>query len=294
MDHLPLPPRDISTRRQYLFDLNHLPFRLSRSEYDLLWPMVDNVYSDRTQRKTRDGVISHYIICRFKRYTKPTNQSLNPTAKRRKRLESTCNVAFKILEYTNHFEFHSTGESINHTHDLDACDANKRHSFLIGLVKTDIARGYRPAQILQAIRGEAAEFASSDSPLRLIGGTYLTRQDIINCGSSWREKNPNTLFVDLATKSDVTLQAHDASAPAAIDRKVDEESHDIESGDMRARLNMEERLEQIRARFLELSEYSDSLELTQKAIIMQRFEDRLSEATNALIGLSLEDFISEV
>ncbi|TGO82553.1 hypothetical protein BPOR_0807g00020 [Botrytis porri] len=74
---------------------------------------------------------------------------------------------------------------------------------------------------------------------------------------------------------------------------VDGESHDIESGDMHARFNMGERLEQIRARFFELSEYSDSLELTQKAIIMKRFEDCLSEVTNALIGLSIEDFISE-
>ena len=72
----------------------------------------------------------------------------------------------------------------------------------------DIAKGYAPAAVIGSIRG----FGRSEvqALLNAAGGTYLTRQDVINCGASWRLANPNALFASRDTKSDVGIQVKEA------------------------------------------------------------------------------------
>jgi hypothetical protein len=95
-------------------------------------------------------------------------------------------------------------QSLIHSHSLDESDANKRNSLLRELVGKEVAKGYAPAAVIGSLR----RFGDSVSRLKLAsaGGAYLTRQDAINSGLSWRVANPNALFVSHDAKDNVTLQ----------------------------------------------------------------------------------------
>ena len=119
------------------------------------------------------------IICRFKRVLPNiARATLSQRASTTRYHEKSCDVSFKIIQFQNHVEFHSTGAALNHGHSLDESDANKRNSFLIRQVQHDISRGYAPAAILGAIRGNHLT-ANHGKRNHLIAcdGTYLARQD---------------------------------------------------------------------------------------------------------------------
>jgi hypothetical protein len=170
-------------------------------------------------------------------------------------------VAFKIIEHADHVEFHVTGnQPTNHDHSLDESDANKRNSFLRGLLQKDIAKGYAPAAVIGSIRGDSRS-ADQAKRIRLAaaGGTYLSRQDVINSGASWRLANPNALFV---------------------------------SRDKKAKLNTSETLDHVRTRFFELSEFTDSLDSDEKERLLKRWEDELADFSSAFVGCSLLDWVN--
>ena len=177
MDVLTALPRDTRHVRQLLFDLP-LPFSLSRANYDVFWPLIDNVYSIRTLRRTtsisRDFTY-YYVICRFKRaYSAPPSSSQGPRANTTKRSVRSCDTAFKMIEYTSHVEFHVTsGQFAQHNHSLDESNASKRNSLLRGLIQLDIAKGYAPAAVIGLLRGSRQ--AQSRDRLAAAGGVYLTR-----------------------------------------------------------------------------------------------------------------------
>lgn len=212
MDGLASLPRDTAYIRQLLFDLP-LPFSLSRANYNLFWPLIDNIYSIRTTShvtsQSRDNT-RHYVICRFKRTinTAPSS-SLGPRASTTKRIQRSCNAAFRLVKFNNHVEFHVTGaETTAHDHSLDESDSNKRNSFLLGLVRREIAKGYSPAAIIGALRGNGQ--SELRNRLAAAGGTYLSRQDVINSGASWRLANPNALFASRESKDVIEIQAREA------------------------------------------------------------------------------------
>jgi hypothetical protein len=99
----------------------------------------------------------------------------------------------------------------NHDYSLDKSDANKRNSFLRELLQKDIAKGYAPAAVISSIRGDSRS-ANQAKRIRLTaaGGTYLSRQDAINSGASWRLANPNALFISRDTKNNTSVQARKA------------------------------------------------------------------------------------
>ena len=63
------------------------------------------------------------------------------------------------------------------------------------------------------------------------------------------------------------------------------------SRDLQAKLVTSEALDQIRTRFFEVSEYSDSLDLDEKERLLKRWEDELADFSSAFIGRSFEDWI---
>ena len=207
MDVLVLLSYNTAHVRKLLFDLL-IPFSLSRTNYKLFWPLIDNVYLFRIKRHVTDksgDYIRHTLICRFKRTTSSAlGFSLRSRASTTKRSVQSCDVSFIIREYANHVEFHITRtQPTIHAYLLDKSDANKRNSLFRGLVQLDIAKGYAPAAVIGSIRGNG----QSDVRARLAaaGGAYLTRQDAINSGASWRLANPNALFVSRDFKDMVLL-----------------------------------------------------------------------------------------
>lgn len=102
------------TCANFLFDLP-LPFLLNRANYDLFWPLIDNLYSIRVTRHVTSKLgdfTRHHVICRFKRaYNVVPSSTLGP----RGRSSKSCDVPFRIVEYDNPVEFHVSGKPANNT-----------------------------------------------------------------------------------------------------------------------------------------------------------------------------------
>jgi hypothetical protein len=97
---------------------------------------------------------------------------------------------------------------LQHSHSLDESDANKRNGFLRELVGAEVTKGYRPTAIIGSLTGQGRPDARAR--LAAAGGTYLTRQDVINAGLTWRLANPNRLWAIIDVKDDVSLQGSEA------------------------------------------------------------------------------------
>jgi hypothetical protein len=76
-----------------------------------------------------------------------------------------------------------------HSYLLDKSNASKRNNFLWKLVGAEVAKGYYPAEIIGLLTGKGR--ADVCVQLAAAGGLYLTRQDVINAGLTWRLANPN-------------------------------------------------------------------------------------------------------
>jgi hypothetical protein len=220
MDVLQDLPRDTANIRLILFQLP-MPFSLNISDYNFFWPLIDNFYSIRQtcdiHAKRSRGVWTpahkyHYVICRFKRmYTPSIAASGNTTscASTTKRAAQSCNLSFQLLKFDDHVEFYPIKDSASrHDHSLDEMDANKRNSLIRGLAQKDIAKGYAPAAVIGSLRGKGQ--ADVRKQLVAAGGAYLTRQDAINSGASWRLANPNALFATRDLKDDISRQSTEA------------------------------------------------------------------------------------
>ena len=128
MDALSALPSDVASTRDILFKLP-IPFSLSLANHERFWPLIDNAYVIRKTRHVtrKDPHILYYVICRFGRKRspiKPIDESKRTTTT--KRDDCLCNVAFRILKYTNHVEFRPlAAHPTNHNHSLDQSDTNK-------------------------------------------------------------------------------------------------------------------------------------------------------------------------
>ena len=70
-------------------------------------------------------------------------------------------------------EFHLIGQNgATHAHSLDESDANKRNSLLLGLVQSDVIKGYAPTAIISSLRGHGR--ADIRDRLAAAGSIYLT------------------------------------------------------------------------------------------------------------------------
>lgn len=208
MDVLSALPHDIDHVRQTLFTLP-LPFSLNTANHELFWSLINNIYSIRQsdtigfrKRDCRREHVRHRVICRFKRSRAVPSASQGKRASLTKRAIIGCNISFNLLAFSNHFEYYSISQlqdgdlitCTQHSHSLDKSDANterKRNSFLRKLVGAEVTKGYHPAAIIGSLTG--AGRADARTRLAAAGGAYLSRQDVINTGLTWRLANPNRL-----------------------------------------------------------------------------------------------------
>ncbi|KAH9203596.1 hypothetical protein DL95DRAFT_501919 [Leptodontidium sp. 2 PMI_412] len=245
MDVLLALPRDTYHVRQLLFALP-MPFSLNAANQAQFWPLIDSVYSIRKEYdvgvRKLDSRPAHKrcdVICRFKRARAAPSASQGKRASSSKRIISGCSVSFTLLAFPDHYEYQPTSQSrnsdqitcIQHSHSLDESDANKRNSFLRKLVGAEVANGYPPAAVIGSLIGNGR--ADARARLASAGGTYergwtvglvhpgrtrptvnplsyLTRQDVINAGLTWRLANPNRLWAVASAKNNVSLQGVEA------------------------------------------------------------------------------------
>ncbi len=189
-------PTNIAAIRQRLFDLDE-PIDLTVAEFELYLPYVDNVYTKRMTRTTRNGNSMFeytYYDCILRR---PTHATANIAtdkhgAKRTRRLGPTCPVRIKAIriQYSNgETTYQISRLGSGHTHDITELDLIRRNSALRGVAAIETSKGYAPATIVGAIRGIGKD--GGRKILEDAGGRYLTRQDVKNAGHAWRKANPD-------------------------------------------------------------------------------------------------------
>jgi hypothetical protein len=251
---------ELSSIRPILFNLP-VPFSLTRADYEKFWPFIDNVYATSL---TRDypgqnppyGV--KYIRCRHKhtpRAERPSASIRGP----RKRTAISCDVQFKILLFQDHVEcWQLTDKPHFHTHSLDESDASKRNSVIKGLVRREMSRGHPPAEVVATMRGNGDP--SARAHLDSAGGKYVSRQDAANTGIAWRLANPDRLEEGTGSRADAATQ------------------------------KISEALDAVRARFIEVAEYADSLGEPERGNTLSRWNSELADRTRPLIGQSLEEW----
>jgi hypothetical protein len=212
MDSLQALPRDTAHVREILFTLP-LPFSLSTTNYQLFWPLIDNVYSILVSRGcTRpNNYRYYYVIYRYKRARDASpvpSQSSSQRASTTKRSIKACQFCIIRIRGSRGVSSHERHLECRHDHSLDESDANKRNSLLRAIVQCDIAKGYAPAAVIGVFRGTVQ--ADILMQLETAGGLYLSRQDAINSGLAWRLANPNALFATLTDKDDASFRARDS------------------------------------------------------------------------------------
>ena len=74
--------------------------------------------------------------------------------------------------------------------------------------------------------------------------------------------------------------------------EVDEDHINMLSRDMEAKLVTSETLDQIKTRFFEVAEFSDSLDLDEKTRLLRRWEEELADFSSAFIGQSLKEWLN--
>src|SRR6266516_6745116 len=228
-------PANIAAIRQRLFDLDE-PIHLTIAEFELYLPYMDNVYTKRTTRTTRNGnsVCQYtYYDCVMRRPTHTTTKLSTDqrAAKRTKRLGSTCPVRIKSIriQYSNGetaYQISRLGPS--HTHDITESDLIRRNSALRGIAATESSKGYAPATIIGAIHGIGQD--GGRAILEDAGGRYLTRQDVKNAGHAWRTAHPdvriakqNPQWQELVIEATETLEkaGYEATPIDSIDQNGD-------------------------------------------------------------------------
>jgi len=253
-------PAELSSIRPILFNLP-VPFSLTRADYEKFWPFIDNVYITYQSRNypfqnPPYGV--RYIRCRHKH--DPRDRPPAPIRGPRKRAAISCDVRFKLLIFHKHVEcWQLTDNSHLHTHSLDESDANRRNSVIKGLVRRELSRGHPPAEVVAALRGNGDP--SARAHLDSAGGKYVSRQDATNSGVAWRLANPDGLGEGAGSRADASKQ------------------------------RISDALDAMRARFIEVAEYADSLGEPGRGNVLSRWNSELAERIRPLIGQSLEEWI---
>ncbi|KAH8586029.1 hypothetical protein B0O99DRAFT_645564 [Bisporella sp. PMI_857] len=179
MDPYSLLPRDPATichMRARFFNMTLL-FRVTRAEYNLYWPIINNVYIFNKTRCASNA---------FKRAYKSTLSSRFSLRATIKKIKIQCNVKLRLVIQSEYVEFTSVDSNFFiYTHSLNKSDAYKRNSAILAYLQADITKSYALAAVISFIHA-------------------------INSGACWRSANPNALFALLNAKDHVKVQCQKA------------------------------------------------------------------------------------
>ncbi|KAH8585695.1 hypothetical protein B0O99DRAFT_646369 [Bisporella sp. PMI_857] len=188
MDPYSLLPRDPATichMRARFFNMTLL-FRVTRAEYNLYWPIINNVYIFNKTRCASNA---------FKRAYKSTLSSRFSLRATIKKIKIQCNVKLRLVIQSEYVEFTSVDSNFFiYTHSLNKSDAYKRNSAILAYLQADITKSYALAAVISFIRN----YGQSEVINRLIAATC------------WRSANPNALFALLNAKDHVKVQCQKA------------------------------------------------------------------------------------
>lgn len=189
------PPNLVAMRRQ-LFEVKD-EFEMSAQEFEEYFPFVDNVWRKyRIDQKDNDPNCETFC-CRLR----PSNQHKSSTPKapaegkqtrtKRKREEKTCPMLMKVTYIASPIKkvkvTRVTAPDLEHSHDLEYMDHNKRNTAIMDVARREAVRGFLPGSIFWKMQQEPDKMDEA-------GGKHMKISDVRNVQYPWRQQNPTAIL----------------------------------------------------------------------------------------------------
>lgn len=162
---------------------------LTEQQYRIYWPLVDGFWSHTQSQKHQHGkFVTHYYVCRVSKTRASSTAEKYPVENISGKTRVTafhtpgnCLMKIKIQEslddtkpkvFTVMQVVGKTGEK-THDHTVDASWKRKRSSFLTGIIKDELAKGYTPGQVKDRLKGTGR--AGGYERLEKVGGAFMKR-----------------------------------------------------------------------------------------------------------------------
>ncbi|KAI9870453.1 MAG: 2,5-diamino-6-(ribosylamino)-4(3H)-pyrimidinone 5'-phosphate reductase [Pleopsidium flavum] len=184
---IPMIP-DIKAYRERLFNLAEHPMEMSITNFEAIWPYIDNIWCRREVRTYPDHTHSYYRCRRGRKEWTPVLKDKSTNRQRSIRQGKQCAVTFKATRYNEAsvIILERIGGWTEHNHTLEEADALKRNSMLRGIAASEMSKNYSAATIAKALHGGRVGTNIEDA-----GGAFLTRMDVHNAGQAWKTANPD-------------------------------------------------------------------------------------------------------
>lgn len=186
-------PDDIAQIRGQIFEGKEC-VAFSAEQWEKYWPFFNNMYTKSGKpRVGKDGITKQYLACRL--FASKTKVAKATTGERNKRARNpiACpKTARKITLPDGQVRFEPVDPTISHNHDLDTIDSISRPQIFKTAAGQEIAKGYAPAAVLSSICGHGGQQEGIQASIAMAGGTWLSRQDVLNAGRHCRKANPDS------------------------------------------------------------------------------------------------------
>lgn len=190
-------PVDHDTWIDMLFRVHvHGKFYMTEQQYRVYWPLVDGFWTHRRTEKHLHGrFITHYYHCRLsnprvssKAEQFPAENLSGKTRVTSFNTPSTCPMKIKVIEplepaptptgkiakmWTIEQQLKSDENCKVHNHSIDASWKRKRSTFLVNIIKEELAKGYTPGQVKDRLKGTGR--VAGYERLESIGGAFMKR-----------------------------------------------------------------------------------------------------------------------
>jgi hypothetical protein len=178
----------------------------TKEEQDIYWPFLNNVYTPASVEYVHKNIraISRPFWCRLhdtkpKTYTGKTNENENgPPAKKFSSTSKKCRAPVqcpKTMRQTifddGRVTYKPVNPKIQHNHDINEIHKTWRAKIFRDVAAEQVAGGYEPAAIYQSMSGGNGSRPDIELAVNRIGGSWFTRQDVINAAKSYRAQFPD-------------------------------------------------------------------------------------------------------
>lgn len=187
-------PSDVKAKRELLFNpCDHLT--LSREQWDLYWPYIDNAWSRSASETNAKGHRVEYYRCRqWRKETHPPPSEEDesaPMRKRQKIVRHALGCGMKIL--CTHV---GDGEVIitrgkkcpdGHIDSLEDADKAKLPSAFVKVAAAEVKKGNKVATVAHVVSG--ADDPEQRAAVAGAGGRWLSRQDVHNAVAKYKKSS---------------------------------------------------------------------------------------------------------
>jgi hypothetical protein len=150
---------------------------LPRATFDVVWPLVDSVYTFRQKDKLNGNATIQVSKgeCRLRKSRKSsTAKEVTLSGKRRNRAfkQGTCNLGIRIDKFLDEgiVKIRRMNDE-THTHDLETSFKWKKNTFLKDLCRAERKKGLSTGEILNTLKNHATPDIAEK--MKLVGGANI-------------------------------------------------------------------------------------------------------------------------